>query len=104
MGPRSPRTATRDLIALRAQLADLRSGMYAELPAPQGTWAWRRGHGVVVGINLGPTAAEIDGVEGSIVLATRRSREGERVGGRLRLEPAGGVVVTSASSGSQRQR
>ena len=34
---------TRDLIALRKQLADLRSGAYAELPSPPGAWAWRRG-------------------------------------------------------------
>ena len=91
--PASTLNFTRDLIALRKELADLRSGPYAELPAPAGAWAWRRGDGVVVAINLGPEATEIDGVEGSIALGTRRGREGERVDGRLRLEPAEGAVV-----------
>ena len=49
--------------------------------------------GVVVAINFGPDAAEIDGVEGSIALGTRRGREGEPVNGRLRLGPAEGAVV-----------
>ena len=85
---------TRDLIALRKQLADLRSGAYVELPSPPEAWAWRRGEGTVVAINFGTDAAEIEGVEGSIALATRREREGERVDGTLRLEPAEGVIIT----------
>ncbi len=96
--PESTLHFTRDLIALRTQLADLRAGEYAELPSPLGTWAWRRGDGVVVAVNLGPDAAEIDGVEGSIALATRRDREQEHVAGRLRLTPAEGVIVESAGA------
>ena len=39
-GPRLQRLHfTRDLIALRKQLADLRSGSYVELHSPSGTWA-----------------------------------------------------------------
>ena len=75
-------------------MADLRSGAYAELPSPPEAWAWRRGEGTVVAINLGQDATEIDGVEGSIALATRREREGERVERTLRLEPAEGVIIT----------
>ena len=45
---------TRDLFFLRTQLADLRSGAYAELPSPPGAWAWQRGERTVVAINLGP--------------------------------------------------
>jgi alpha-glucosidase len=55
---------TRDLIALRKELADVRSGPYAELPAPPGAWAWRRGDGVVVAVNVGLDATEIDSVDG----------------------------------------
>ena len=95
--PESTLHFTRDLIALRTQLADLRAGDYAELPSPPGTWAWGRGDGVVVAVNLGRDAAEIDGIEGSIALATRRHREQERVGGRLRLEPAEGVLVETGA-------
>jgi alpha-glucosidase len=95
---------TRDLIALRKVLADLRSGPYVELPAPSGVWAWRRGDGVVVGINFGSHATEIESVDGEIALATHRDREGEPIGGRLRLGPAEGAVVTPASGATPGQR
>jgi alpha-glucosidase len=85
---------TRALIALRKQLADLRSGAYVELPSPEKAWAWQRGEATVVAINLGRDATEIEGVDGSLALGTQRDREGERVDGRLRLAPAEGVVVT----------
>ena len=84
---------TRDLVALRRRLADLRTGDYRELSAPPGAWAWRRGESVCVGLNLGRTAVEIEGVAGTIELATNRRRDGERVAGRLRLGSAEGVVV-----------
>jgi alpha-glucosidase len=92
--PNSTLHFTRDLIALRRELADLSSGAYVELPSPPDAWAWRRGEGTVVAINLGEDAVEIDAVDGSIALGTRRGREGQDVGGRLRLAPAEGVVVT----------
>jgi alpha-glucosidase len=91
--PASTLNFTRNLIALREELADLRTGPYVELPTPAGAWAWRRGDGVVVAINLEPNGIEIDGVEGSIALGTHRGREGEPVEGRLRLGPAEGVVI-----------
>jgi alpha-glucosidase len=84
---------TRELIALRKQLPDLRGGAYAALPAPEGAWAWRRGDGIVVALNLGSGPVEIEGIEGSIVLATIRDREGHDVSGRLALERHQGVVV-----------
>ena len=85
---------TRDLIALRRRLPDLRTGGYSELPAPASAWAWQRGEDVFVAVNLGTGSAEIDGVEGTIALATVRARDHERVSGRLRLGPAEGAVVT----------
>ena len=96
--PSSTLHFARDLIALRKQLADLHAGDYAELLSPPGTWAWRRGSGIVAAVNLGQDDAEIAGVEGSIALATRRHREQEHVDGRLRLEPAEGVLVEVAAS------
>ncbi len=84
---------TRNLIALRKRLPDLRSGVYEELPAPAGAWAWRRGKDVLVALNLAEGPAEIDGIEGSVSLATTRRRERERVAGRLRLEPREGAIV-----------
>ena len=41
--PGSVLRLTRDLISLRRARADLRSGSYATLQAPEGVWAWRRG-------------------------------------------------------------
>jgi len=91
--PSSTLHFTRDLIALRKRLPDLRRGVYAELPAPEGAWAWRRGENTVVALNLGENPLEVDGVEGSIVLGTGREREGADVTGRLSLGPREGVVV-----------
>jgi len=91
--PASTLHFTRDLIALRRRLPDLRTGTYDELPAPPGTWAWRRGDNVVVAVNLGGKSAEVEGVEGTIALATVRTRDGETCAGRLHLEPAEGAIV-----------
>jgi alpha-glucosidase len=96
--PTSTLNFARDLIALRKASVDLRSGQYLELTSPPGTWAWRRGEGVVVGINLGEAAAEIEGVGGTIALGTQRGREGEPVGRRLRLGPAEGAAVALQGS------
>ena len=95
--PASTLNFTRDLIALRRRLPDLHAGAYAELDAPDSAWAWRRGAGVVVSVNVGAEPVEIGGIDGSLALATDRGREGETVAGRLRLEPAQGIVVTLAA-------
>ena len=86
---------TRDLVALRRRLADLRRGDYRELAAPPGAWAWARGEGVAVALNLGADAVELEGVEGTVELATDRGLEGRRVEGSFRLEPARGLVVAT---------
>ena len=54
--PDSALHLTRDLIALRRAEADLRAGAYETLPAPDGAWAWRRGDGFAVALNLGADA------------------------------------------------
>ena len=83
---------TRDLIALRRELPALRSGRYAEISAPQGAWAWRRGDDVLVAVNL--------------ALSTNRNRDAEIVTGDLALAPSEGVIIvlrdghaSSSSSG-----
>jgi len=93
--PGSTLNFTRDLIALRRELPDLREGDYAELPAPAGAWAWRRGEGVVVAVNLGARPVEV-AVDGRIALATDRARDGELAAGRLALRPAEGAVLVDA--------
>jgi alpha-glucosidase len=79
----------RDLIALRREFAGER---YETLPAPPGVWAWRRG-AYVAAVNLSRRAAHVRDVDGVVRLSTDRSLDGERVAGRLRLEPWTGAVV-----------
>ena len=84
---------TRDLVALRRRVADLRSGTYSELPAPAGCWIWRRGDDVVVALNLGDEPVQIEGVVGSIALSTNRGRDGELATERLVLAAGEGVIL-----------
>jgi alpha-glucosidase len=59
--PSSALSLTRRLIALRRDSADLRSGGYESLPAPEGAWAWRRGDATTVALNLSDEAQEVAG-------------------------------------------
>jgi alpha-glucosidase len=83
----------RDLIALRRDRAELRSGAYASLPAPEGVWAWRRGDGLAIALNLSGAETTVEGLEGTILLATTSARDGEVVGGALVLGPWQGLIV-----------
>jgi alpha-glucosidase len=85
----------RDLIALRRARPDLVRSGYAPLPAPGGVWAFRRGDGVLVAVNLGAEAAELDAA-GRVLLGTDRARDGEALEGVLRLAPRSGAVVELA--------
>jgi alpha-glucosidase len=80
----------RDLIALRRGREDLRGGTYASLPAPAGAWAYCRGDGTVVAVNLSGERVAID-AEGTVLIATDRTQEGEPFGGEL--APWSGVVL-----------
>jgi alpha-glucosidase len=92
---------TRDLIALRRAFPELRSGSFEELAAPDGAWAWRRGDGAAVALNLGAELVVVRGIDGSIALSTNRAREGESVAGHLELAPSEAAIVRLAqSSGS----
>ena len=50
----------RELIARRRSTPDLVAGAYETLPAPDGVWAFRRGTGTLVVINLSNDPAEVD--------------------------------------------
>ena len=91
--PGSTLHLVRDLIALRAEREDLRTGAYETLPAPEGAWAWRRGDGTAAAVNLADAPATVDGVSGTVLIASDRARDGEAVGGSLRLGPWEGAVV-----------
>ena len=93
--PGSILTLTRDLIALRHR--DGLDGAYVPLDAPPGVWAFRRGGGALVAVNLGDEPAHLDGVDGAVVLGTDRARDGEPLSGRLELRPREAVVASARS-------
>jgi alpha-glucosidase len=91
--PRSTLHLVRDLIALRRERADLRGGDYATLPAPGGTWAWRRGDGTAVALNLSDRETAVEGLAGEVLIGTDRARDGQAAGTTLALAAWEGVVV-----------
>jgi alpha-glucosidase len=91
--PSSVLSFARGLIALRRRLGDLRDGPYAQLPAPAGIWAWRRGESVTVALNLSDRESELEDVDGTPVVSTSRAPDEVRVEGRVSLAPWEGVIV-----------
>jgi alpha-glucosidase len=91
----SPLHLTRDLIALRRAEEGLRTGAYEEAVVEDGLWAFRRGEGFLVAVNLGSAAASVP-AEGTIAIGTRRERDGEAVARSLLLTPGEGAVVRLA--------
>jgi glycosidase len=85
----------RDLIALRRGRADLHSGVYEEIEAPGGVWAWRRGTETVVAVNHGDAPSTLPLGVGEILIGTERGRAGERVDGAARLDSWEAVVIAT---------
>jgi alpha-glucosidase len=96
--PSSTLTFVRDLIAVRRQSPDLRSGSYRQLPSPAEAWVWQRGRGTTIALNLSDASLHVPAVGGTIVISTTRSREGERVDGGLTLGPWEGAICSSVST------
>jgi alpha-glucosidase len=90
--PGSALNLTRDLIGLRRAQEDLRTGSYAEAMVEDGLWAYRRGDGFLVALNLGTDAASVP-ADGTIAIGTRRERDGEAIKGSLLLAPGEGAVL-----------
>jgi alpha-glucosidase len=86
----------RDLIALRRETSDLRSGAYASLPSPPGAWSWRRGPSTIIAVNLSDWRVAVPVGPGTIAIGTDRSRDGETVAGDLSLGPWEGAVLRVA--------
>jgi glycosidase len=96
--PSSTLNFVRDLIAIRRQRADLRSGTYRQLPSPAGVWAWQRGADTTIALNLSDEAVHLPAIGGTVVISTIRSRDGERLEGGLLLGPWEGAICSSAST------
>ena len=84
---------TRDLVALRRERPALQTGAYASMPTPDGVWAWRRDGRMVVALNLSDDSAVVADVDGRILIAGDRRRDGETLSGALALGPWESVVV-----------
>jgi alpha-glucosidase len=91
--PNSFLSLCRELIGLRRRLPDLRAGAYQELESPPGAWAWRRGEGVTVALNLSDRDVVVKEIEGTVVASSPRGRGGELASGDVSLAPWHGVVV-----------
>ena len=94
--PASVLHLVRDLIALRRDTPDLRSGAAADVGAPEGVWAWRRGADTLVALNLSDEVTETTVPAGTILIGTDRLRDGETVGESLRLGAWEGAVLAQA--------
>ncbi|MGZ4302572.1 MAG: alpha-amylase family glycosyl hydrolase [Gaiellaceae bacterium] len=84
--PRSVLSFCREAIALRHGREDLVSGGYTPLASPTGVWAWRRGSGTVIALNLTGSEAILP-LAGEVILSTNGRDDASR------LEPWEGVVV-----------
>ena len=91
--PGSMLTLARDLITLRRHNPALHSGAYATVPAPEGIWAWRRGEGVLVVLNMSDHDSTLPGIQGHIHIGTRRERDGEPFDQDLALRGWEGAVA-----------
>jgi alpha-glucosidase len=92
-----------DLIALRRDRPELRTGAYAAVEAPGEVWAFRRGAGTVVVVNCSDGAAEAPAA-GAVLVGTRRGRDGERASARIRLEPWEAVVLAQDTTSPPRHQ
>lgn len=93
--PGSVAHLVRDLIGLRRDESDLHRGEYASLPSPAGAWAYRRGDGHLVALNLSGAPVAVEGLTGRVLICTQRGRDGERVRGTLVLRPWEGAVLAA---------
>jgi hypothetical protein len=64
------------------------------LPSPEGTWAYARGEGATVLLNMRGDPAAFEGVAGTVTVSTEHELEGSSVEGGLTLPPWGAAVVT----------
>lgn len=95
--PDSVLSFCREMIALRRSEPGLVGGAYESLSSPEGVWAWRRGSGLAVAVNMSGEPASVEGVSGEVLLGTAgpsgRAAAGRSVDGRLDLGPWEGAVV-----------
>jgi len=84
----------RRAIAARQASEDLAVGPYRSLLSPEGTWAYARGEGATVLLNMGGDPVTFESVAGTVAVSTEHGLEGSSVEGALALPPWGAAAVT----------
>jgi alpha-glucosidase len=85
----------RRVIAARRASDDLAVGAYRSLASVDGTWAFGRGDGTAVLLNMADAPADFADVRGTVVVATDAALDGTVVDGSLTLAPWSGAVVAA---------
>jgi len=83
----------RRVIAARRASEDLAVGPYRSLASPDGTWAWARGEGTTVLLNMSGGAATFASGPGIVTVCTDAAREGVSADSTLTLPGWSGAVV-----------
>ena len=91
--PASTLSFCRQLLALRRDREDLRSGVYAALDSPDGVWAFHRGERTLVVLNMSAAGALVDVAPATVLIGTSRLAGEALRGPSLRLAPWEGVVL-----------
>jgi alpha-glucosidase len=86
----------RDLIALRRDRPDLHIGASEPIEAHDGLWAWRRGDATIVALDVSGSGGTLDVGPAGVLIGSRRKRDGQRLDGRVELEPWEAVVLEVA--------
>jgi alpha-glucosidase len=84
---------TRRVIAQRRANDDLAVGTYRSLPSPKDTWLYVRGDKTTVVLNLSDRPAIVNGLRGTVTVATDRTLEGAASAGEMTLAPWTGAVL-----------
>lgn len=84
---------SQDLIALRRRLKDLHLGTYKTLPSTPQVWAWQRGKGIAVIINLSNRVEYMVGLSGEVLIGTDRKRDGKKLQDEFQLAPWEGIIL-----------
>ena len=91
--PNSMLHLCRDLIRLRREFTDLALGEYQEISCADPVWRFKRGDTLMVVLNLSDRPAQVNDLDGTILVGTDRGREGAKISGNMQLSPWEGLLV-----------
>src|SRR3954451_22044234 len=85
---------TRELLALRREHDDLRTGDFVDVGSAGNVWTYRRGDRLLVVLHLGPDRVSIPlPGPGRVLLDTHRTRDGEAASRSIEIEGWRGLLV-----------